>query len=60
MKRYRPDPKNPPRLTPEQEERLKKARIDYSDIPPLGDEFFATAKRAWPPGSPHETEYKVR
>lgn len=49
MKRYRPDPKNPPRLSPEQEERLKKAPIDYSDIPPLGDEFFATAKRAWPP-----------
>lgn len=49
MKRYRPDPKNPPRLTPEQEERLKKARIDYSDIPPLGDDFFATAKQAWPP-----------
>jgi uncharacterized protein (DUF4415 family) len=23
--------------------------IDYSDIPPLGDEFFAKAKAAWPP-----------
>jgi len=23
--------------------------MDYSDIPPLGDEFFAKAKAAWPP-----------
>jgi hypothetical protein len=45
IKRYRVDPKNPLRLTPEQEQRLKKARIDYSDIPPLGDEFFSQAKR---------------
>ena len=45
IKRYRVDPKNPLRLTPEQEQRLKKARIDYSDIPPLGDEFFSTARR---------------
>ena len=23
--------------------------IDYSDIPPLGDEFFRKATAAWPP-----------
>jgi hypothetical protein len=28
---------------------LVAAPIDYSDIPPLGDEFFAQAKAAWPP-----------
>jgi uncharacterized protein (DUF4415 family) len=49
MKRYRLDPKKPRQLTEEEQKRLDKARIDYSDIPPLGDEFFATAKRAWPP-----------
>src|ERR1700739_2528467 len=49
MKRYRLDPKKPRQLTPEEQERLNKARIDYSDIPPLGDEFFAKAKQAWPP-----------
>jgi uncharacterized protein (DUF4415 family) len=49
MKRYRPDPKKPRQLTPEEQERLNKARIDYSDIPPLGDEFFSKAKQAWPP-----------
>jgi uncharacterized protein (DUF433 family) len=46
MKNYRLDPKNPPRLTPEEARQLDKARIDYSDIPPLGDEFFSQAKRA--------------
>jgi uncharacterized protein (DUF4415 family) len=25
------------------------AEIDYSDIPPLGDEFFSKAAVAWPP-----------
>ena len=25
------------------------APIDYSDIPPLGDEFFRKATEAWPP-----------
>jgi uncharacterized protein (DUF4415 family) len=49
MKRYRLDPKKPRQLTPEEQERLDKARIDYSDIPPLGDEFFSKAKQAWPP-----------
>ena len=49
MKRYRLDPKKPRQLTPEEQERLNKARIDYSDIPPLGDEFFSKAKQAWPP-----------
>jgi uncharacterized protein (DUF4415 family) len=49
MKRYRLDPKNLRRLTPEEERRLATARIDYSDIPPLGDEFFTKAKETWPP-----------
>jgi uncharacterized protein (DUF4415 family) len=49
MKRYRLDPKKPRQLTPEEQQRLNKARIDYSDIPPLGDEFFEKAKQAWPP-----------
>lgn len=35
MKRYRLDPKKPPQVTPEEE-----SRPDYSDIPPLDDEFF--------------------
>jgi uncharacterized protein (DUF4415 family) len=29
-------------------DRLKDAAIDYSDIPPLGDEFFNEATVAWP------------
>jgi uncharacterized protein (DUF4415 family) len=49
MKRYRLNPKKPRQLTPEEQERLDKACIDYSDIPPLGDEFFSKAKQAWPP-----------
>ena len=28
---------------------MKDSDIDYSDIPPLGDEFFEKAKVAWPP-----------
>jgi uncharacterized protein (DUF433 family) len=44
MKNYRLDPKNLPQLTPEEARRLDKARIDYSDIPPLGDEFFTRAR----------------
>ncbi len=49
MKRYRLDPKKPRRLSAEEEERLNKAKIDYSGVPPLGDEFFSKAKQAWPP-----------
>jgi uncharacterized protein (DUF4415 family) len=49
MKRYHLDPKKPRQLTPEEQERLDKARIDYSDIPPLGEEFFSKARQAWPP-----------
>jgi len=30
-------------------DRLKDAEIDYSDIPPLGKEFFQKATVAWPP-----------
>src|ERR1700726_2763408 len=49
MKRYRLDPKNPRQLTPAEARRLDATPIDYSDIPPLGDEFFTKAKEAWPP-----------
>jgi uncharacterized protein (DUF4415 family) len=49
MKRYRLDPEKPRQLTPEEQARLGKARIDYSDIPPLDEEFFSKAKQAWPP-----------
>ena len=49
MKRYRQNPKKPRRLTPAEARRLDAAPIDYSDIPPLGDEFFTKAVEAWPP-----------
>jgi hypothetical protein len=45
MKRHRLDPTKPRQLTPEEERRLDETPIDYSDIPPLGDEFFSRAKR---------------
>jgi hypothetical protein len=44
MIRYRPDPAHPRRLTTEEARRLDEAPIDYSDIPPLSDEFFAKAR----------------
>jgi hypothetical protein len=28
---------------------MKDSDLDYSDIPPLGDEFFKQATLAWPP-----------
>jgi uncharacterized protein (DUF4415 family) len=49
MKRYQPDPKKPRQLTAAEARRLDAMPIDYSDIPPLGDEFFAKAAEAWPP-----------
>jgi uncharacterized protein (DUF4415 family) len=49
MKRYRLDPKIPRQLTPAEARRLDALPIDYSDIPPLGDEFFTKAKEIWPP-----------
>jgi len=48
MKRYRLDPKKPRRLTTAEARRLDAAPIDYSDIPPLGDEFFKRATAALP------------
>ncbi len=30
-------------------DRLKDAEIEYSDIPPLGEEFFTKAVLPWPP-----------
>jgi uncharacterized protein (DUF4415 family) len=30
-------------------DRMTDAHIDYSDIPPLGNEFFTKATAAWPP-----------
>jgi len=49
MKRYRLDPKKPRRLTAAEAGRLDAKPIDYSDIPPLGDEFFKKMKAPWPP-----------
>jgi uncharacterized protein (DUF4415 family) len=49
MKRYRLDPSKPRQLTPAELRRLDATPIDYSDIPPLGDEFFTKATVAWPP-----------
>jgi uncharacterized protein (DUF4415 family) len=49
MKGYRLDPKKPRQLTPAEARRLDATPIDYSDIPPLGDDFFAKATAAWPP-----------
>ena len=49
MKNYRPDPKKPRQLTPAEARRLDAMTIDYSDIPPLGDEFFTKATVQWPP-----------
>jgi hypothetical protein len=43
MKRYQLDPKKPPRLIPAEERRLETAAVDYSDTPPLGDDFFTRA-----------------
>jgi hypothetical protein len=54
IKRYRLDPKKPPQLTPEEQERIDTARIDYSDIPPLDDEFFARAKHPPAPERQHK------
>jgi uncharacterized protein (DUF4415 family) len=36
---------------------MKDAGIDYSDIPPLTDEFFAKATAAWPPA---KTQLTIR
>jgi uncharacterized protein (DUF4415 family) len=55
MKRYHLDPKKLRQLTSEEQERLNKASIDYSDIPPLGDEFFSKAMQAWPPAKQQVT-----
>jgi uncharacterized protein (DUF4415 family) len=41
--------KKPRELTPAEAQRLDATPIDYSDIPPLGDEFFMKATAAWPP-----------
>jgi len=49
MKRYRLDPKKPRKLKPAETRRLNATPIDYSDIPPLGDDFFAKATTTWPP-----------
>jgi hypothetical protein len=43
MKRYKLDPKKPRQLMPAETRRLNETPIDYSDIPPLADEFFAKA-----------------
>lgn len=50
MKQYRLDPKKPRKLTTSEARRLDAAPIDYSDIPPLGDEFFKRVTAALPDG----------
>jgi hypothetical protein len=45
MIRYRLDPDNPRRLTPEEARRLDAAPIDYSDIPPLFQDDAMTDDR---------------
>jgi uncharacterized DUF497 family protein len=49
MKTYELDPKNLRQLTPAELRRLDSTPIDYSDIPALGEDFFANVKAAWPP-----------
>ena len=49
MKSYQLDPKRTRQLTPAEARRLDATPIDYSDIPPLGDEFFTKATEAGPP-----------
>jgi uncharacterized protein (DUF4415 family) len=49
MKRFELDPEKLPKLSPAQTRRLEAAPIDYSEIPELGDAFFAKVKEAWPP-----------
>ncbi|MDP9054401.1 MAG: BrnA antitoxin family protein [Acidobacteriota bacterium] len=48
MKQYRLDPKKPRKLTAAEARRLDTTPIDYSDIPPLGEEFFKHATAALP------------
>ena len=49
--KYKSDPGNPPKLTKQQKAELEAlakmpdAAIDYSDIPPLSDEFWQKAMR---------------
>jgi uncharacterized protein (DUF4415 family) len=57
MKRYQLDPKKPRQLTPAEARRLEAAPIDYSDIPPLSEEFFTKATTAWPPA---KTQLTIR
>ena len=48
MKKYKPDPLRPAKLTPRQAARLDAMTdkdIDYSDIPMLDDHFFKNATR---------------
>ena len=49
MRRYRLDPRKPRQLSQSEARRLAAAPVDYSDIPPLGEEFFAKARALWPP-----------
>lgn len=46
MKHFRLDPKKLPKLTPAEARRIDAMPIDYSDIPPLGDDFFKKARAA--------------
>ncbi|MGA7411047.1 MAG: BrnA antitoxin family protein [Bryobacteraceae bacterium] len=48
MKRRKPS-KNSVKRDLARIDRMRDAYIDYSDIPPLGDEFLKKATVAWPP-----------
>ena len=48
MRRYRLHPKKLRKLTAGEARKLDAKPIDYSDIPPLSDEFFHKATAAWP------------
>lgn len=49
MKRYRLDEKKLRQLTPAEARRLRATPIDYSDIPPLDEDFFAKVTAVAPP-----------
>jgi hypothetical protein len=55
MKRYQLDSKKPRQLTAAEARRPDAIPIDYSDLPPLSDEFFTKAAEAWPPAKGSST-----
>jgi hypothetical protein len=63
MKRYRLDPKKPRQLSKTdlaRIDRMKDSDIDYSDIPPLDDEFFKKPSKSHPHPRSHEAHAAKR